>query len=598
MNLEVTAYTKSENQFYPTPEALARKMISGIDFDYVHTILEPSAGKGDILRVIAPKDRIDRHYNQYRNFDIDCIEIDPYLRQILKYNFSPDRKKAILDEWENITGERYSVFHSIDRHNDLSAAQRKRLAELMPEMDTFFNNGIHIVHDDFMTFQPFKKYDLIVMNPPFEYADRHLLKALEIQKKGGMIVCLMNAETIRNPFTETRKELRRLLDQHGAEISFIENAFVSAERRTGVEVALVRVAIPTATEESEIFNKFKAAEQLDENFAESATDLEVTDFIKATVNLFNVEVKSGLELIRQYRALKPYMLKEFGDDAEKSGCILRLTDTYDRSYDDVSINEYLRKVRLKYWKALLTNKDFTGKLTSKMQKEYQEKVNSFADYDFTEFNIYTLLDEMNSKIKKGVEDEIMAMFDRLTAEHSWYPETTQNRHYFDGWATNKAHKIGKKAILPCYGIWDQWDGRPRVYSAIDIIEDVERIMNFLDGGKTIEVDLHRTIEENFNKGNTKNIPLKYFQATFYKKGTLHLVFTCPELIERFNIYAAQHKAWLPPCYGKKKYNDMTAQERAVIDGFQGQKAYENVLQKSSYFLAPVTNNQMLMLESK
>lgn len=65
--------------------------------------------------------------------------------------------------------------------------------------------------------------------------------------------------------------------------------------------------------------------------------------------------------------------------------------------------------------------------------------------------------------------------------------------------------------------------------------------------------------------------------------------------ERFNIYAGQHKSWLPPCYGEKAYKNMTEEEKAVIDGFQGEKAYNEVMKKAKYYLAPVTNNQTLLL---
>ena len=150
------------SEFYPTPQSLVCKMLDGIDWSYVHTILEPSAGKGDILREIARKE-----HSLYRNeFDVDCIEIDPNLRQILKYNFSPEREKEF-------------------DYND-------------PEYQTFFDKGIHVVHDDFLTYNPYKRYDLIIMNPPFSNGDKHLLKALKMQEKGGNIICLLNAETLKN----------------------------------------------------------------------------------------------------------------------------------------------------------------------------------------------------------------------------------------------------------------------------------------------------------------------------------------------------------------------------------------------------------------
>ena len=36
-------------QFYPTPEWLVDKMLDKVDFSDVTSILEPSAGKGDII---------------------------------------------------------------------------------------------------------------------------------------------------------------------------------------------------------------------------------------------------------------------------------------------------------------------------------------------------------------------------------------------------------------------------------------------------------------------------------------------------------------------------------------------------------------------
>lgn len=579
------------SEFYPTPQSIVEKMLEGIDWNYIHTVLEPSAGKGNILREIA------KAINSYRYrggvIDIDCIEIDPNLRQVLKYNFSDDRQHEIICKKRSLEDNR-KFNRDTYRYEELSPAQKIEHQNLEAELDTFFNKGIHIVHDNFLSYNPYKTYDLIIMNPPFSNGDIHLLKALDIQKHGGSIVCLLNAETIRNSYTETRKELIRQLNKYNAQIEYIENAFVSAERKTGVEIALIKVFIEKVQEESDIYNRMKEAERV-EDFNPEATELEVSDYIKAAISHFNIEVKAGLELIRQYRALVPYMSRAFGDDPFDKNPILRLTDSNERSYNSVSVNDYLKAVRLKYWSALLSNEKFVGKLTSKLQSEYRKKVVTLADYDFTEFNIYTLTTEMNTQIKSGVENEIIAMFDRLTEEHSWYPEMQKNRHYYDGWATNIAHKIGKKVIIPCHGIFSDWDGKPRIYDARSVLEDIERILNFLDGGMTREVDSWNILKSYFETGETKNIPTKFFKATFYKKGTVHLVFTCPELIDRFNIYAAQNKNWLPPNYGKKQYKDMTAEEKTVVDSFQGEEAYNKVMEKANYYLAPVTNNQMLML---
>lgn len=600
-NLLQIVENEQTSEFYPTPQNLVEKMLEGVDFDYIHTVLEPSAGKGDILRVLTTKE------NTYRGktFDVDCIEIDPNLRQILNYNFG-ERKNVLRAESKQIRAKYKYCEHkyskgwvyfndSTNEYEPLPSEDKTRLEEIDKEEGYFFTNGIHIVHDNFLTYNPFKQYDLIIMNPPFSNGDKHLLKALKIQEKGGNIICLLNAETLRNPYTETRKELLKQLDKHNAIIEYIDGAFTTAERRTGVEIALIKVAIEQVQEESDIYNRLKEAEEV-EDFNPDVTDLEVTDYIKAAVNQFNLEVKAGLELIRQYKALVPYMQSSFDEDSYSKKPILRLVNSYERSYNDCTpINDYLKDVRLKYWRALLSNPKFIGKLTSKLQEEYRKKVENLANYDFTEFNIYTLSAEMNAQIKSGVEEEIIAMFDRLTEEHSWYPECAKNKHYYDGWKTNIAHKIGKKVIIPCYGVFDSWDGKPRTYNVGGVLSDIERILNFLDGNMTKDVDSMGFLASYFKSGITKNVPMKYFNATFYKKGTVHLTFTCPELIERFNIYAAQNKQWLPPTYGKKTYKDMNEEEKAVVDSFQGEEAYNEVMAKAGYYLAPVTNNQMLML---
>ena len=590
-NLMQIVENEQTSEFYPTPKALVQKMLAGVDWKYIHTILEPSAGKGDILREIAPKEHNYRY--ECSNFDVDCIEIDPNLRQILKYNFSEERKDIIRHKERMLEPERF--WNEEKRKYEwtgLTESQKIEKQEVIQELQTFFKNGIHIVHGDFLTYTPFKHYDLIVMNPPFSNGDKHLLKALKMQEKGGNIICLLNAETIRNPYTETRKELVRLLNKHNAIIEFIENAFVSAERRTGVEVALIKVAIEQVQEESDIYNRLKEAEEMEDFVDPNVTDLEVTDYIKAAVNQFNIEVKAGLELIRQYKALVPYMACSFEDTFYSKEPILQLKVGDDKT---CSVNEFVKRVRGKYWRALFANPKFIGKLTGKLQTEWWEKVDKMKDYDFSEFNIATIHAEMNAQIKTGIEEEIIAMFDRLTAEHHWYPECEKNRHYYDGWATNKAHKIGKKVIIPCYGVFDSWDGKPRTYEARKVLEDIERILNFLDGNMTADVNSESFIKWNFERGITKNIQQKFYTVTFYKKGTVHITFTCPELIERFNIYAAQYKGWLPPNYGKAKYKDMTAEEKAVVDSFQGEEAYNEVMAKANYYLAPVTNNQVLML---
>jgi hypothetical protein len=78
---------------------------------------------------------------------------------------------------------------------------------------------------------------------------------------------------------------------------------------------------------------------------------------------------------------------------------------------------------------------------------------------------------------------------------------------------------------------------------------------------------------------TRGVEFRYFTADFYKKGTVHIVFRDEELLHRLNIFGCQKKKWLPPAYGTKQYADFNAEEKAVIDAFEGETSYRNTLER-------------------
>lgn len=538
-------------QFYPTPVELADKMVNSIkDWREINTVLEPSAGTGNILKALAIKEKCS-----YMRFEVDCIEIQPELRAILKENFS--------------------------RRNyyELSSEKKQQLFDREPT----------IVGDDFLKFDTFKHYDLIIMNPPFNEGDKHLLKALEMQKNGGAIVCLLNAETIRNPYSNERKQLANLLDKYNAEIEYIESGFVNADNPTAVEVALITIFIPNRKNDDSVIlqSLIKGKEIPSNDFVVNALD--VTDYIQSAINRYNLEVEVGLKLLQEYESLKPYMLSSFRSSYEYEKPIIEFAD-------DITPNKYVKKVRYKYWDALLCNPKFMGKLPSNLQDDYRHKIYELKDYDFSEFNINQLALEMACQVKEGVEDKIIELFDKFTSEHSYYPECSKTIHYYNGWKTNKAHKIGKKIIVPHYFL--NYRNEYDEYLMYSKLNDIEKVLNFLDD-KSNNVDCSLAIKEATKNGVYRNIQLHYFKVTLYKKGTMHITFNdeCLPLIDRFNIYAGKKKSWLPPSYGKVRYDDMGTEEKQVIDSFQGKEEYNNVLQNSNYYLAPVcADSNLLLLE--
>jgi hypothetical protein len=202
---------------------------------------------------------------------------------------------------------------------------------------------------------------------------------------------------------------------------------------------------------------------------------------------------------------------------------------------------------------------------------------------------------MSRNMIKGVEETILNLFEEFSHKHSWYAETSSNIHYYNGWKTNKAWKINKKVIIPLSAYSWVTDRLDYKYKFFDKLKDIQRVFDYLDGGKTEDIDLKQILTEAENEYQTKNIETKYFRVSVYKKGTTHLVFTNEELLKKFNIFGCQRKGFLPPSYGKTKYNDMTNEEQEVINEFEGEKSYNETVKNTEYYL--YNPSKVLMLSS-
>lgn len=533
-------------QFYPTPPNLAEIMLEGIDFNKIESTLEPSAGKGDLAAALAKhiqsaksrSYRMEEDEYLFDGIDLDTIEIDPHLRNVLK------------------------------------------------------GRGVRVIHDDFLTFESRKKYDLIAMNPPFASGARHLLYALKMLEHGGQIVCLLNAETTRNPSSDEQRALMSKLEGLNADIEYAKEAFMQAERKTAVEVAIVKVAIPKPHFDSIFIQSARDKTKTHPNGLVVQEGLTEIEYLNTIVAQYDFEIDAGIRLIREHNAMQPYILDEFQKDGEVSNyshaaLTLNVSHGYG-SHDPATINKYIRIIRMKYWSALFKNPRFVGMLTSNLQDEYHNKVSELSEFDFSLFNILTIQAEMNMQMVRGVEETILALFDELSHKHHYLDETSRNVHYFNGWKTNKAHMINHKVIIPLQAFRDGYQRvtfEPSYYSTTGKLADIEKVFNYLDDGNTNHVDLNWVLKEAGETEQSRNIQLKYFSVTFYKKGSCHIKFHDERLLKKLNIFGCQKKGWLPPDYGKSHYSDMSQEAQAVVDAFDGgAMEYEQVVQNSDYYL--------------
>ena len=215
-------------EFFPTPPELVAKMICDVRFKDDCSVLEPSAGSGNIAKfIVIANDCLNSSWC-FRNYEGN---IDEKRRQIVL----KDAVELYYHEEERRQENEYYTLPN-SRINIDCVEKDKNLQSILKDYD--FN----VVGDDFLKFSTSKMYDYIIMNPPFSNGDEHLMKAIRLAEKNGgsQIVCLLNAETIRNPYSKSRIQLKEILDNYGATYEYVQDAFKNAERNTDVEVVIDR----------------------------------------------------------------------------------------------------------------------------------------------------------------------------------------------------------------------------------------------------------------------------------------------------------------------------------------------------------------------
>ena len=549
---------ETDRQFYPTPSWLAGKMIGKINWKGVKTVLEPSAGKGDILDCLLKtriktnrRDRDAYSYHLKDEIQIDAIEIDPDLRHILK------------------------------------------------------DKEYRIVGDDFLSFRSAKAYDAILMNPPFSEGADHLLKAIRFMNRGGQIVCILNAETIRNPYSLQRKELQKMLKKYNASVEILEHAFKKANRQTDVTLTIVSLTIPVPEEkESHFWSKMKKATE--KQFVdEGRNELITGSFIDQAILHYQTETNAAYAFFKEYNALSGNLLDR--PDSEYAVPLIQLSIAghTEKRIGTNEWNSFVKNLRMKYWGAMMDRPELTRMMTSDIQKTYQSEIIKLAEYEFTRFNIQQVIDSLSVSMKDGLEESLLKLFDDLSGRYAWYRESQNTVHYYNGWATNKAWKVGMKAIIPIDGYRSYSYGKEKHLDSWRIngeIRDLEQALTYLDYGTTAGVlskwDISSATEAAERSGQ-KVVDYTYFSATFHKKGTCHIKFhpEAQKLVDRLNIFVGKKKNWLPPSYGKKHYEDMDETEKAVIDEFEGKDSYEEMMKNPEDSIPRIGSDSLLRIEA-
>lgn len=512
---------EDNKDFYPTPKELINELIDMIPkdkYDKIKYILEPSAGKGDLIK--GYKDYyLDNSYYGYRlrdyqkNIDnklkFDCVEIDETLKSILR------------------------------------------------------DNGYNLTASDFLTFQPIRFYDLILANFPFSKGCEHLLKAINIQERiGGKILCIINAETIKNPYSNNRKQLAELLNKYNATIKYKQEAFSDAERTTDVEIAMVYIDIPMKNKESLFEKKFKS-DNRDLEFESFQGLVPKMNKLERLVFEYNMVINSTTELFKEQMRIKD-MLSKLG--LNNGICICDGGDKYS-SHNTIDINDFINQTNMAFWNKFINETDLKSRLPSKLRNNFSSFLQRQENVSFTIENLRYFYEHLIDMIPHEYEKTVADVFDVFTRKYNYSDREYNNNIWgYNGWKSNNAFAIGKKVIFPCY--------HADFYSIPDELNDLNIIFNNISGDN-YNINTKEIIKSIEN--NEKNIDVGHFLLDVYKKGTIHVKFKNMEHVKIFNILAGKGHLWIPESMFNKGYDDMTKEEQDIVKVFYTPEEYDNSL---------------------
>lgn len=454
-------------EFYPTPAHVIEMM--GIDCKN-KTVLEPHAGKGDIVK------------------------------------------------WLKVNG-----------------AKRVVACEIIDDLRAIVSKHCDIIGDNFykLTSEDVAACELIVMNPPFSDAQRHIYHAWQIAPEGCEIIALCNNDNFSSCRQDTR--LGMIIKSHGNRIN-LGSVFARSERPTNVEIALVKLYKPIVSQN--LFDDFYFDEADQEAQAEGIITY---NEIKALVNCYH-------DAVRQFDTIESAVARvnrRVNDMLEIGGYIRQvgnnaLTVSFNQNYDDYSKTvsnklDFILKLQKTAWRHAFDMMNVGKYLSSTVSANFAAFLEGQENVPFTVRNISKVVDLLFQNRADIMQQSIVSTIDQFTKH------THENRYGVEGWKTNHGSLLNKKFIVENIAA-PRWGGELYIGAGqnIDKVKDLLKALCFLSGKD------YNTIK-GFERGEPSVwLDSEFFKFKMYKKGTAHFTFKDMKLWERLNRAYATAKGQVLP----------------------------------------------------
>lgn len=375
--------------------------------------------------------------------------------------------------------------------------------EINEDLQKIVKEKAKLIGSDFLECKPeqISHINLIVMNPPFSNAYKHILHAYEIAPDGCEIIALCNYQTIENKYAY--RKLNSLISNYGIS-SNLGDVFSTAERTTGIDIGLIKLYKPISSNDFQ-FEGFFMDEEEEEQQGEGIMQY---NEVRALVNRY-VDTMKSFDLMKE-------SIDRINRTTSQIGLSeVRLSIGYDKNITDKK--EFGKEIQRQSWKHIFNKMNMEKYVTSGVMKDINKFVETQEKVPFTMKNIYKMLEIIVGTRQQTFNRALEEAVDNFTRH------THDNRYMVNGWKTNSGHMLNKKFI--CEGIVEvSYGGKLQVrydsYNGRKINDLVKILCNITAKDYNSIGDIYHL------KGITSNTWYEwaFFEVKFFKKGTMHIKF--------------------------------------------------------------------------
>lgn len=375
---------------------------------------------------------------------------------------------------------------------------------------------------------------MIVMNPPFSCASRHILHAYDIAPAGCQIIALCNSNTINDRYTTERKRLQDIIEYNGG-VESLGQCFMNSDRKTDVYVSLVKLYKPG--EGRNEFDGYLFDTEESEQYDNNVQGLMPYNVIRDVVNRYVVAVSKFDAVMAAANEIND-LTSLIGGCSIKFGAYRNS----EKFQSKISREEFKKQLQKESWEFIFRQLKMDRFVTKGVRETINKFIETQVNVPFTMKNIYIMLDMIIKTQGNRMNDSLVDAFDMICSF------SAENSTAGEKWRTNANYMVNKKFIVPNLCSYDsRWPSNYIItYYSSDYsrIEDLFKALNYISGDN-IMMNLYQYLRENYIPwGEWFNFG--YFRIKGFKKGTMHFEFLDEKLWMEFNQRVAKIKGWALP----------------------------------------------------